>query len=64
VNLKLPHLSAIGIHRVLLDVAHLVDLVDDDLGVVLSDEPLDPKETAMRNPWIKASYSAPLLDAL
>jgi hypothetical protein len=25
---------------------------------------LIPKETAMRSPWIKASYSAPLLHAL
>jgi hypothetical protein len=31
VSLELTHLSAVGIHRVLPDVAGLVDLVDDDL---------------------------------
>jgi hypothetical protein len=42
VNLKLLYLDTVGIHRVLLDVACLTDLVDEDLGVALSDEPLDP----------------------
>jgi hypothetical protein len=64
VSLKLLYLGAISIHRILLDVAHLIDLVDDDLGVAVSDELLDSQETAMCSPWIKASYSAPLLDAL
>jgi hypothetical protein len=41
VNLELPHLNAVGIHRVLLDVTRLVELVDDNLGVAVSDEPLD-----------------------
>jgi hypothetical protein len=41
VSLKLAHLSAVGVHRVLLDVAGLVDLVDDDLGVAVGDESLD-----------------------
>jgi hypothetical protein len=41
VNLKLLHFGVVGIHRVLLDVAHLIDLIDDDLGVAVSDEPLD-----------------------
>jgi hypothetical protein len=40
-NLELSYLSAVGIHRVLLDVACLIDLVDDDLGVAISNEPLD-----------------------
>jgi hypothetical protein len=35
------HLSAVGVHRVLLDVAVLVDLVNDDLGVAVGDESLD-----------------------
>jgi hypothetical protein len=30
---ELAHLDTVGIHRFLLDVACLVDLVDDDLGV-------------------------------
>jgi hypothetical protein len=41
VVLQLAHLSAVGVHRLLLDVACLVDLVDDDLGVTVSDESLD-----------------------
>jgi hypothetical protein len=41
VSLKLAHLSAVGIHRVLLDVAGLIDLVNDDLGVIVGDESLD-----------------------
>jgi hypothetical protein len=41
VDLELPYLNAVGIHRVLLDVARLVDLVNDDLGVALSDKPPD-----------------------
>jgi hypothetical protein len=41
VSLEFAHLSVVGIHRVLLDVAGLVDLVDDDLGVALGDESLD-----------------------
>jgi hypothetical protein len=41
VILKLAHLGALGIHCVLLDVADLVYLVDDDLGVTISDESLD-----------------------
>jgi hypothetical protein len=41
VNLELAHLGAISVHRVLRDVTGLVDLVDDDLGVAVGDEPLD-----------------------
>jgi hypothetical protein len=41
VILKLSHLSAVGVHRVLLDVACLVDLVNDDLGVGVGDVSLD-----------------------
>jgi hypothetical protein len=40
-SLELAHLSAVGVHRVLLDVTGLVDLVDDDLGVAVGDESLD-----------------------
>jgi hypothetical protein len=40
VSLELPYLSVVGIHRVLLDVACLIDLVYDELGVAISDEPL------------------------
>jgi hypothetical protein len=43
VSLELAQLNTVGIHRVLLDVADLVDLVDDDLGIAVSDESLDPK---------------------
>jgi hypothetical protein len=43
VGLKLPDLGAVGVHCVLLDVARLIDLVDDDFGVVVSNEPLDPE---------------------
>jgi hypothetical protein len=41
VSLELAYVGAVGIHRILLDVAHLVDLVDDDLRVAISDELLD-----------------------
>jgi hypothetical protein len=41
VVLKLAHLSAVGIHCFVLDIACLVDLVDDDLGVAVCDESLD-----------------------
>jgi hypothetical protein len=41
VSLELAYLSAVGVHRILLDVERLIDLVDDDHGVVVSDEPLD-----------------------
>jgi hypothetical protein len=41
VILKLAHLNAVGVHRVLLDVTGLVDLVNDDLGVTVGDESLD-----------------------
>jgi hypothetical protein len=41
VGLKLAYLGAVSIHRILLDVARLNELVDDDLGVAISDEPLD-----------------------
>jgi hypothetical protein len=38
---ELLYLGVVGIHHVLLDVACLIDLVDDDLRVTVSDEPLD-----------------------
>jgi hypothetical protein len=41
VILKLANLGAVGVHHVLLDVASLVDLVHDNLGVTVSDELLD-----------------------
>jgi hypothetical protein len=41
VVLELAHLGVVGIHCLLLDVACLVDLVDDDLGVAVSNESLD-----------------------
>jgi hypothetical protein len=41
VSLELSYLDAISVHRIRLDVACLIDLVDDDLGVTVSDEPLD-----------------------
>jgi hypothetical protein len=41
VSLELAYLGTVGIHRILLDVARLIDLVDDDLGITVSDEPLD-----------------------
>jgi hypothetical protein len=44
VILKLAHLSAVGIHCILLDVADLVDLVNDDLGVTIGGESLDSEE--------------------
>jgi hypothetical protein len=40
-SLELPYLGTVSIHRILLDIACLIDLVDDDLGVTVSDEPLD-----------------------
>jgi hypothetical protein len=44
VGLKLAYLGAVSVHQILLDVARLVDLVDDDLGVAANDEPLDSQE--------------------
>jgi hypothetical protein len=42
VGLALPDLGAVGVHRVLLDVANLVDLVDDNLVVTVGNKLLDP----------------------
>jgi hypothetical protein len=64
VGLELAQLGAVGVICVLPDVAGLVDLIDDDLGVSIGDNRLIPREISMRSPWIKASYSTPLLDAL
>jgi hypothetical protein len=50
VILKLAHLSTVGIHRVLLNVAGHVDLVNDDLGVALSDESLDSERNSDAQP--------------
>jgi hypothetical protein len=41
VILELAHLGAVCVHSFFLDVLCLVDLVDDDLGVAVSDESLD-----------------------
>jgi hypothetical protein len=41
VILELAHLSAIGIHCLLLHVEFLVDLIDDDLGVVVRNKSPD-----------------------
>jgi hypothetical protein len=41
VSLELAYLSAVSVHQILLDVTRLVDLIDNDLGVTVSDEPLD-----------------------
>jgi hypothetical protein len=41
VGLELAYLGAVSVHRIVLDVTCLTDLVNDDLGVVVSDEPLD-----------------------
>jgi hypothetical protein len=43
VGLELPNLSIVRFHRVLLDVARLVHLVDDDTGVVLGNKLLNPQ---------------------
>jgi hypothetical protein len=40
-SLELAYLGAVSVHRIFPDVARLVDLINDDLGVVVSDEPLD-----------------------
>jgi hypothetical protein len=42
VGFKLPYFRAVCIHRIFLYVAYLVDLVDDDLGVILGYKLLDP----------------------
>jgi hypothetical protein len=42
VGLKIPDLDKVSIHRGLLDVARLVDLVNENLGVAVGNEPLDP----------------------
>jgi hypothetical protein len=41
VSLELAHLHVVSIDRVLFDVARLVDLIDEDLGVAVSNKPLD-----------------------
>jgi hypothetical protein len=48
--LKLAHISTVGVHRVLLDVTGLVDLVNDDLGVVVGDESLDSEGNSDAQP--------------
>jgi hypothetical protein len=40
VILELSHLGAVAVQRLLLDIAHLVDLVDDDLRVTVRDDSL------------------------
>jgi hypothetical protein len=47
---KLVHLSAVDVHRVLLDVAGLVDLVNDDLGVAVGNESLDSEGNSDAQP--------------
>jgi hypothetical protein len=37
VSLELAYLGVVGVHRILLDVARLIDLVNDDLGVAVSE---------------------------
>jgi hypothetical protein len=41
VGLELTHLSTVSVHRVLLDVVGLADLIDDNLRVTVGDKPLD-----------------------
>jgi hypothetical protein len=41
VILELAHLGVVGVHCLLLNVACLVDLIDDDLGVALHNKSLD-----------------------
>jgi hypothetical protein len=50
VILELAHLGAVGVHRFFLDVACLVDLVDDDLGVAVSDESFDSEGNSDAQP--------------
>jgi hypothetical protein len=42
VGFKLLYLSEVRVYHVFLDVAHIVDLVNDDLVVIVSYELLDP----------------------
>jgi hypothetical protein len=57
-------LSTIGIHRVFDAIPLLVDLFDDDLGIAKASSLLMPRDTAIQSQWIRASYSALLLEAL
>jgi hypothetical protein len=41
VSVELVYLGALSVHQIFPDAARLVDLIDDDLGVVVSGEPLD-----------------------
>jgi hypothetical protein len=50
VILKLAHLSAVGVHQVLLDVTGLVDLINNDLGVVVGNESLDSEGNSDAQP--------------
>ena len=43
VGLELMYLLAVGIHVLLSAVPILVDLLDDDFGVAVGEEPLDAK---------------------
>ena len=43
VGLELMYLLAVGIHVLLSAVPILVDLLDDDFGVTVGEEPLDAK---------------------
>jgi hypothetical protein len=42
--------TTVGVHQVLPDVAGLVDLVDDDLGVAVGDKSLDSEENSDAQP--------------
>jgi hypothetical protein len=41
VSFELAYLGAVSVHRIFLDVARLVEFIDDDLGVAVGNEPLD-----------------------
>jgi hypothetical protein len=64
VSLELAHLNIVGVHRVLLMSQALLTWSMTTLESPYVMSRLILRETTMHSPWIRASYSAPLLDAL
>jgi hypothetical protein len=50
VILELAHLGAVGVHCLLLDVACLADLIDDNLGVTVRNKSLDSEGNSDAQP--------------
>jgi hypothetical protein len=61
--LQLPHMDDVWCELGFVATAVPPDLLDDELGVSLDQELLDPRDSAAVSPKIRASYSTMLLVA-